>query len=414
MATLSVAVMLTLGAAVGVGATAGVRTETRAGLIPNGAETTSDPSLDFVLTPSGSLSLSRGDSAFTVGYNVRMLRRFFVDTIDRFILLHNANVGYGDTFGRGWRLNVSMSGTVGEVDYAGQTSATTPQAQTGNNPAVQNNGNAVNAPIVPLLNVSGVMALNGAIGRSHGLGFNVTVNHLRAIGTPVNVNETFSDTLGAGIGTAYRYTATARLGFVAGAGVNFTTFNDPAGMGSENFGSGSANLGVTYQFSATSGAGLQLGALVSNGTGGFLASPTGTLTYNVNFSNTAALRIDGRAQARVDGQPNQVTETFDPRFSSSVSVGGTIGSDWTVRIEGQFTTPLPIDPSDATMPNEEATTTFIGGAIPITYRINDAVDASFGVRAQVQGPRLDSEMFTLVAPSITGFVAISATVGTGR
>ncbi len=424
MATASVALFLALGSAVGFGASAGLRTETRAGLIPTGGATTSDPSLDFVVTPTGNVTLSRGDTAFTLGYNVRLLRRFFVPTIDRFIILHNANAGYSDQFGRGWRLRANVAASLGEVDYATAGTVIGGQAQTGgatgnntNNQTV-NNGNVPNAAIVPLLNLSGVVALGGSVGRNHGVGFTFSVSQVRPIGSVDPSQQTFANTIGAGVGANYSYTVTARLGVSAGAGLNFTTFDDPTGAANSensNFRSGSANFGVNYQFSPSSGATAQVGALVSDGTNGFLASPTGSLGYNFNVSNTAALQLGGQIMATVDGQANPITQSYDPRLSTQASFGGRIGSDWGVRIEAQFTTPLPIDPTGAesmTLTDAQNAATFVGGGIPVTYRVNDTVSAEFGVRAQAQAPRLDSDMFQFISPSITGYIALAATVGT--
>lgn len=420
MATASVALLLALGSAVGFGASAAVRTETSGGLIATGGQQNADPALDFVVTPAGTVTLSRADTAFTLGYNVRLLRRFFVENTDRFIILHNANAGFGDTFGRGWRLRANASASLGEVDYAAATTVIGNQVGTGSNTNNQtpSRGNTPNAAIIPLLNLSGAAGLQGSFGRNHGVGFTVSVSQVRPLGTVDPGVQTFANTIGAGVGANYSYSVTSRLGLSAGTGVNFTTFDNASGsnLNESNFASGSANAGVTYQFSATSGVGLQLGALVSDGTNGFLAAPTGSLSYNVNVSNTAALQLGGQIQATVDGQANPITSIFEPRFSAQASFGGRIGSDWGVRIEGQFTTPLPIEPSGTglqmTNPNANVTT-FIGGGIPVTYRINSALNAEFGVRGQVQGPRLDADTFTLISPSITGYVAISASVATG-
>lgn len=404
------------------GASAGVRTETRGGLIPTGGAIESDPSLDVTISPTFAVTMGSSNSTFVAGYDLRLLRRFFVDAAQRFIIMHNGRLGYSDKFGRGWVFNADLATRYGEIDFA-NANLNTPQP---GSMMASTPGTAPAAVSIPVFTVGLAASLTGQFGRNHTLGFTVLTSHQRPLNIDVETASStaainglalFEELTNGSLAMTYGYTVGPSLSINASGSVGFTTFPSAVNQGTpgQNFTSGSASGGLSYRIGRSNSISGSLGTLISQGTSGFLISPIGRLGWTRAWASNLQYRVSTNLQVGVSGIANPLAGNVEPRLDSRFLLTAGFGKDWTANISAFMGTPVPINRSGGMniITPDLGQETALGFDVPIAYRISDTLSVDFGVSAQVAATRFDAMDFRFLSPSITAFVGLNARVGLG-
>ena len=407
---------------------AGVTTAAQGGLTPVQPGQESLAAVSLEVTPTLTIMVSDTSYDLAIGYTPRIFYRGFLEdsgqfgTVNRPLFLHTANISYSRLISRRWRLTLSSTGQLGEVDFQAAPgvvgAAINPNADI-DTPV--NPGDPSNDQGGPLANVSTALVLRtitifGAINIDGQMSARLTwsnmfsANYISPLGdATVGIgSETLPEVgtlpesyaLGYSGGIAYSFNREHSINGTASYLFNSfeATTIDGSATNDQTFHSFNLALGYGYDFGRSSRFAINAGAQVVIGNARLNAADVGNsdLTDDQFVLPTAQLEltwvpiqrrsfnVSNNVAVGVLGSPDPSQGGFQPRLTGVLGFTiGLPGEDTTVALLGSIMTPIqePQDGAGFILSELGIGDSQVEVSIPVTVQVTRHLITTFGARA---------------------------------
>ncbi len=422
---------------------AGIRSETRAGLIPlapgsvGGTNQGSPLSVDFENVPRLALHVGSRNLRLSTNYSLRVLRRVSTSTSapSGVLLLHSGGLAMSYNLSRDWNTSLGASFSVGATDFLGVA----PAVSSGSGPGNSATGGPA-ANVVDLFSGGLSGSLAGSVDHRTRTELMLRVSHSRSLGDATETVAVLPSQVSVGGDNNWNFVWDNRSDLVASASAEWINFGDPegtetttaAGSLNSNFVNLALRTGFTRRFRGEGGVTIRAGmigiyrpAQEERGTD-LRFAPVFDLSYRDDLVRHRATRLLATVAVGLDGFADPVRAQFVPRATLGLGLTLSLRPRWTFDLQGAFVTPTdlrppapePGVPSLAGLVGE----TSVGGGLLARYRASDEITVEFGARVSALGPRLrageDTEApeddFRLSNLTAVGFLGLTGAVTTAR
>ena len=398
----------------------GVAAEVRGGRAPISPVDPPVASFLAIVTPDVAMQVrSRRGGVFTLGYSPRIQYRL-PNRLDllRPLFLHTFTSTYDVSLSRRWSMGLSLSSSVGEVDY------------TGINIALGDNAAAPDLQLVNFVFGSGGLQFTNLVNRRNVVSFGPEFDLRSPLGDSrdLSASTTFSN-----IPTqtaVYFPTSWAHQASTVDT-VDLRTRPGIVDYDSEDtYVVADTRVGWDRQVATNLFTRLDAGLFVASlirgepgdtdldGTADTSATrvfPVGSVSLQGRLRSTASHWVDGNLGFEVIGFFDRVAVRVDPRGQLTAGITTTIPPRWAAGLQAAAFTALNPDPRPSVGMNMiEVPETLIRVQTPITYAIGRYSALEFGAIVSVRASHLASSQFQFTQLELWGYLAYRIGAGTAR